>query len=127
MPTEKTREYALLILPHLLACADKRETITYGELARRVDWHHRPLRYALYHVRDEICRPRGLPLITAIVVTRNTGLPDESFLPEGTADLAEDDYRARFEYWRDKVFDCPQWAGLLEELGLQPAEETTEG
>jgi len=119
MPSKKTQEYALLILPHLVACAQQRVTIPYGELAHRVNRHHRPLGYALGYVRDEICRPRDLPLISAIVVNKDTGRPGESFLPEGTFHLTDAEYRKRFECLRDQAFEYSHWDALLQELGLQ--------
>ncbi len=123
MSNEKTQEYALLVLPHLVACARQRMTITYGELARRVNRHHRPLRYALGYVRDEICRPRDLPLISALVVNKETGRPGESFLPEGTLHLTDAEYAARFASLRDQAFAYPHWEVLLQELGLRPAAD----
>ncbi len=117
----KSQRYAMLILPHLVQCAQRRETITYGELARRVDWHHRPLRYSLGHIRDEICRPRGLPLLNSIVVTQD-GTPGESFLPEGTAHLSRMEHWSEARRLQEEVFDYPHWDALLEELGLSPLE-----
>lgn len=117
----KSQRYAMLILPHLVQCAQRRETITYGELARRVDWHHRPLRYSLGYVRDTICRPRNLPLINSIVVTQS-GTPGESFLPEGTDHLSGVEYWTEAQRLQEEVFDYPHWDALLEELELSPLE-----
>jgi hypothetical protein len=117
------REKALLALPILVHRARQRRTITYGELASAINWHHRPLRYALEYIRDDICRPRGLPLITVLVV-RQGGLPGESYLPQGASHPERDaDDRAEWETRRDQVFAYPYWDDLLAELGLQPVVE----
>ena len=117
----KSQRYAMLILPHLVQCAQRRETITFGELARRGDWHQRPLRYSLGYVRDTICRPRNLPLINSIVVTQD-GTPGESFLPEGTAHLSRMEHWTEAQRLQEQVFDYSHWDALLEELELSPLE-----
>jgi hypothetical protein len=121
MATELTIDRAHQALPYLVQCAEHRETITYGELARRIGLpHHRPINLPLYYIRDEICIPRELPLLTAIVVRKDTGLPGGSWLPEGTGHLSEEEYRREYEKYRALVFNCEKWDDLLEELGLPP-------
>jgi hypothetical protein len=124
MTTEYSVENALLALPHLVHYAKMRETITYGQLAKKIDRHWRAARYFLGYIRDEICIPRGLPLITAIVVNQGSGLPGKRWLPEGTGHLTPDEYRQRYEEFRDEVFACDAWDALLQELGLQPISGT---
>lgn len=124
MVTEYTKKNAYLALPHLVHCAQTRKTITYKELAAKIGRHWRASRYFLSYIRDEICIPRGLPLLTAIVVNQNTQLPGESWLPEGTAYLTPEKYRQKYEEVRDEVFACDAWDALLQELGLQPVLRT---
>lgn len=126
MATERTITIGRLALPYLVACAQKRETITYGKLAKLVGSHHRAIRYAIGYIRDEICRARGLPMLTAIVVNQDSHEPGDNFLPEGTAHLSPAEYTHRFEQLRDDVFACQDWDRLLAELDLTPIEKTPE-
>lgn len=121
-----TKEHWPRALPLLVGSAQKRQTITYGDLATRLGVHHRPIRYLLGYIRDQICRPPGLPFITAIVVKGQTRLPGESFLPQGTDDLSKQEYRREFERLRDEVFAYPGWDDLLAELGLEPVTKTSD-
>jgi hypothetical protein len=120
MATDHSIEIAKLALPHLVDAAQKRETLTYGGLGQRIRRHHRTLSYPLGYIRDEICRRRDLPWISAIVVNGNTGLPGDDFLPEGTANLTPAEYREKFEGLRDSVFRYSNWGVLLKELRLTP-------
>ena len=123
MATELTIERAELILPHLVDCAKTRSTITYGELADRIGAHHRSISRPLGHIRDEICIPRGLPLITALVVNKTSRMPGDSWLPEGTGHLTPDQYQREYEKFRDEAFACDAWNALLDELGLPAIRE----
>lgn len=121
--TNNARDNAYRALPHLVYYAHLEETITYGELGRRIGIHPRPVRFLLGYIRDEICRRRGLPLLNVIVVKKSTGLPGESFLPGGTSHLTDEDYRRRFEELRDQVFSYAGWDALLRDLGLAPVND----
>ena len=124
MATQYQIETATLILPHLVRAAQRRETPTYGQLGHLIDRHHRTIPSVLGHIRDDICRANDLPMITAIVVNGDTGLPGESFLPGGTEGLTEVEYERAFEAHRDKVFAYRGWDDLLGELGLTPIKKT---
>ena len=116
MATLLTVHRALLALPHLVQLAESHDTITYGELAQRMRVPNpRTLAWPLWYIRDEICRKRKLPMITAIVVTKGTGLPGAGFLPEGTRHLTKEQIKQRFEEIRDEVFAYPGWQDLLRE------------
>ena len=121
--TNYTIQNAYRALPHLVRCAQLRETITYGELGGRIGIHHRPVRFLLGYIRDEICRQRNLPLLNVIVVNKNTRLPGESFLAGGTSQLTGEEYKQRFEDLRDEVFAYAEWDALLMELGLTPVDD----
>ena len=114
------RDYARLIMPHLVQLARNRETIPYGALANRIGRHHRPIPRALGLIRDEWCSPKGLPLINVSVVNKDTLLPGESFLAEGTSHLTRAQYRHRFEQIREEVFAYRQWDAALGQLELSP-------
>jgi len=121
--TNNARDNAYRALPHLVCCTHLRETVTYGELGRRIGIHHRPVQFLLGYIRDEICLKRDLPLLNVIVVNKYTGLPGKSFLPEGTSHLTEEEYRRRFEELRDEVLAYDGWDTLLTDLGLTPVND----
>ena len=79
------------VFEHLKLLARRMRTESYSEIARAIgldeDREIAPvsLRYPLGFIRDNICRPRGLPWLNAVAVSANTGLPGDSFLPEGVA------------------------------------------
>jgi len=121
--TNNARDNAYRALPHLVYYAHLEETITYGELGKRIGIHHRPVRFLLGYIRDEICLKRDLPLLNVIVVKQDTGLPGVSFLPEDTSHLTAEEYRRRFEDLRDEVFAYAEWDALLRDLGLTPLND----
>lgn len=122
-----TRAKALEAIPFLVSAAEQRETMTYKELGTKIGMHHRPVRYVLGYVRDEILVPRSLPLLNCLVVNADSRIPGESWLPAGEH-LADTDAerKQQFEDFRDLVFDHPDWRSLLDELGLQPAPASNE-
>ena len=93
-PPAKTRE----VFEYLKLCADQMRTVTYGELAKECALAPSGIGYQLGYVRDEICRKRGLPWLSAIAVNTDTRRPGGSFLPEGVA-LGDDGDRL----WRGMV------------------------
>jgi len=114
-------------MPHLVNCAKTRSTITYGELGERIGAHHRAVARPLGYIRDEICIPRGLPLITALVVNKTSRMPGESWLPEGTGHLTPDENQREYEKFRDEAFACDAWDALLGDLGLPPVQVAANG
>lgn len=116
----RTEELARLILPHLIRAAREGQIITYGDLGRCIGSHHRPLRYALGFIRDQLCIPKGLPMLNVLVVNKDTELPGESFLAGGTAHLSDQQYEVRFQEERARVFPHDGWENLLQSLGLKP-------
>lgn len=126
MATELIKDYGNKLLPHLVYAAQHRRTPTYGELSEKIGVHHRVMGHALGYIRDEIIMPRGLPLINAIVVNNGTHLPGESWLPQGTSHLSDEEYKAEFEKFRDRVFSYPGWEDLLKGLGLEPLKPEVE-
>jgi len=126
MATDYTINNARLALPHLVYHAQMHETITYGEISRKINRHWRAARYFLGFIRDNICFKKGLPYISAIVVNAGTRMPGKGFLPKGTEGLSKEEYRQRFEKERDKVFACNKWDDLLKELDLEPIQKTAE-
>lgn len=79
----------------------------------------------LAYIRDELCIPRNLPFLTAIVVQKATGLPGSGWLPNDEAyRLSPAEYELKWGAYRDRVFRCDRWDALLEELGLSPVQKT---
>lgn len=127
MTTKATLKLVPRLLPHLVTCARRGEVITYKNLGAKIGVHYRAVTPCLYYIRDEICHPRGLPLLTAIVVRQDTGLPGGSWLPEGTEHLSDEEYRREYEKYRAQVFACDKWDSLLEDLVLSPSRSEQAG
>lgn len=118
-----SRANARAALPLLTRVAQTRaEPITYGDLAAQLGLHHRAARHFLGCIRDEVCVPNNLPILTALVVNGLTRLPGESFLAEGTRHLRTPSaYRRAFEEHRDSVFQFDGWDEVLRDLDIAPA------
>ncbi len=54
--------------------AHARQTMTYVQLGQLIGYHPRPLRYVLGHVMN-YCASEGLPPLTAVIVSHETGRP----------------------------------------------------
>ena len=93
-PPAKTRE----VFDYLKRCADDMRTVTYGEVAEQTALAAPGLTKQLAYIRDEICRERGLPWLSAIVVNTSTRRPGSAFLPEGVSFGDEGD-----RLWRGMV------------------------
>jgi putative restriction endonuclease len=98
--------------PILVELAPKGATITYGRLAKKIGTHHRPLRYVLGYIRDEICGKRNLPLINVLVVKQG-GLPGYSFLRKSTEHMSKKEYKAEFDQEKAKVIACRRWGEVV--------------
>ena len=93
-PPVKTRE----VFEFLKVCADEMRTVTYGDVAKACGLAPVGTGYQLGYIRDEICRKRGLPWLSAIAVNTDTRRPAESFMPEGVR-MGRDEDRL----WRGMV------------------------
>ncbi len=63
----------------LTNCARENEPITYGELARQLNIHHRAIRFILGVIQD-FCMTNELPPLTILVLNKQTGLPGDGFI-----------------------------------------------
>src|SRR5215472_5890283 len=109
MTTQLTEERAMLILPYLVQAAEARQLITYGELAAKMGIHPRVMAYPLDYIRDEICAPRGLPMITCIVVSQGKLRPEGEWLAGGTSGLSDEENERTFEKRSKEVFAFKRW------------------
>ncbi|WP_169734069.1 HNH endonuclease [Ciceribacter selenitireducens] len=72
----------------LTALAKDKKITTYGEAAREIGIHHRPMRFVLEPIQD-FCIKEDLPRLTSLVVSKTNGLQGSGYLgiPGHTADL----------------------------------------
>lgn len=115
-------DMAAKAIPILIDVAKRRGTITYGELSKRIGLaHHRPLRFVLGYILHEICVPKGLPLLTSIVVKKGSRLPGESFVPEGASSLQATQFQTRAQHEQNRVYGYKDWDSVLRSIGLKEA------
>ena len=70
------------VFNYLKKCAAEERTATYLEIAKKVGLPKpTDVPKRLNHIRDKICRPQGLPWITALAVNARTGLPGPGWFP----------------------------------------------
>jgi len=63
----------------LTNCAKENSTITYGEIAKQLNIHHRAVRFIL-GVIQSFCMENELPPLTILVLNKNSGLPGDGFI-----------------------------------------------
>lgn len=63
----------------LTRCATNKRTISYGELAKELNLHHRAVRFILGVIQD-YCLYNELPPLTILVINQSTGLPGDGFI-----------------------------------------------
>ena len=120
MTTTHIKELGQQALPYLVDRAIKKEKITYGELGRLLGVNpHTVIPHVLGYIRDEICTPRELPYLTALVVNKDDELPGPAFIP-GRNIQSKDERRVIAPIEQGKVYAYNQWYNLLSEMGLQP-------
>jgi putative restriction endonuclease len=100
----------------LADCAGKEAPITYGDLAEKVGFHHRTLRYPLGLIQDH-CLSEKLPPLTSLVVRGGDSLPGSGFIAWDVDDLQAAQKRVF-------AFD---WTGLPNPFGYASGGETAEG
>lgn len=99
---EKTLFRASQCWQILISKANTSSIITYGELAKLMGIHHRPLGYILGYIMY-YCQHNELPPLTSIVVNQDTGVPGEGFTAEEPANVPAQHIQV-FRYdWFDLV------------------------
>jgi hypothetical protein len=107
-------------LPILIGLAQSRKTITYGELANLLAIGTRQVAWVAGYIRDEICKPRNLPLLNCLIVNKTTGFPGESWHGPRIQHLSKRKRIELYERFRDEVFAYADWEKLLNELKIAP-------
>lgn len=115
-------ERAGRLWPVLVVLAKNEMTTTYSDAARSIGIHHRPLRYVLEPIQD-YCIKEGLPRLTALVISKSTGLQGAGFLgrPGNDADLDEVfafDWSSVDNPFSD--LNIAELEGIAEELAVDP-------
>lgn len=67
----------------LVEAARDMRTVTYEELAKEAKIIPLSVGARVEYIRDVFCRPRGLPWLSVIAVSKRTGRPGDKFLPDG--------------------------------------------
>ena len=86
------------VFRHLASVARDMRLVTYGELANEVGLAAVGIGQPLGWIRDEVCRARGLPWLTAIAVAQN-GLPSGAFFPDDSGISLDPENRDDFRVW----------------------------
>ncbi len=110
-------QWAKVVVPHLVAQAKACETITYGELGKKVGYPAFFLGRVLGHIRDEWCRPAGIPEINVLVMSKEDRQPGKSFLAGGTTHLTLAQRRMEFETRKQQVCAYKHWDEFLQRHG----------
>lgn len=94
----------------LIGYAQRRQTITYSELAPMISslsLHHRA---PVFHKMLDLIDEPGSPSLAAIVVRKDTGIPGQGYYVNSGADVGtEAEQRAYWQRRFDEV--CDYWAG----------------
>ena len=101
----------------LVKAAHNMRTVTYGELGTAARLPAISMGARVGYVRDAVCRPRGLPWLSVIAVSKKTGRPGDAFLPEGMS-LDETDLET---WWRAMVLQV--FATDWHDLECKPPHE----
>ncbi|WP_051911557.1 HNH endonuclease [Methylomicrobium agile] len=105
-------ERAARAWPILTSRAEKRTTITYGELGQALGVHHRAIRYVLGVIQD-YCLEEKLPPLTILIVNAS-GKPGSGFI---AFDLNN------FEEGLEKVFDF-DWGAMENPFGFSASGDS---
>jgi hypothetical protein len=95
-------QYAACAWSVLCTCAAEERVITYGELGRSIDLHHRSVRHVLGVIQD-YCLGSQLPPLTILIVNQATRLPGEGFIAWDADDI---------ETGMEQVYSYTNWQVL---------------
>jgi len=133
---------AVAMLPLLVRCAKRGQTVTYGELDREIvrrglghHVHAAAYGHAAGAVGDALVETEEewgtqIPPLNALVVNAQTGIPGSGcdwyllhVLRRPQRGITEHQRRALAEAVREMVFNFDRWDELLTEYGLRPIPE----
>lgn len=141
--TEITYKRALLALPilvqrvlfaRILMVEDdvntvyEKQTMTYKELGKEIDAHHRVVRHPLFCIEKFLSKlskhwNEEIPAIQGIVVNQNDGLPGGSVEYLRDKELDTDAKKKLVIDNFIEVINYPKWTNVLEKLGLQTVQK----
>lgn len=98
------------VFEYVKKCASEKHTVTYGEVGDAVFLMPFDMDAQLDYIRDEICSPRGLPCLSAIVVRKDTRIPGKGFSLDGMT-IDADGFRPRWDYEVQRVF-ATDWKAI---------------
>lgn len=110
---EQVQEIAIKLLKHII---DTNESITYGELSKRLSFEINPRNIErLLGVVSFACKENGLPLVSVMVVNKETQMPGDVFYKAYFPGLKTKDERWRkcFELMK-QVRACKDWDMVLD-------------
>ena len=121
---------ARAIFPILVRQAVAGQKISYGDLGKELNLHHRVLRTPLGCIGDTLLElgeqwQDEIPPIQGLVVNQQTGLPGDNvnFLRHFIGRRPDPRQKeAIVNAVLGEVFSYPKWSDVLEELGLSPPE-----
>ena len=104
---------AKILLNHVISNRGN-PVITYGELASQIasDFNPQNLGRYLGNISD-VCKENGLPLISGIVVNKDTSLPGEGFYDYFYKEKPMSEWENIFEECKLGVMNCTVWKDLL--------------
>lgn len=105
---------AELLLNHVINNLDN-PIITYGELASKISLNFNPqnLSEPLGNISD-LCKENGFPLISGVVVNKDTGLPGEGFYTYFFNERSMREWEDIFRKCLSDVKRCTRWQELLD-------------
>lgn len=103
---------AELLLNHVINNLDN-PVITYGELASKIspDFNPQNLSEPLGNISD-VCKENGLPLISGVVVNKDTGLPGEGFYTYFFNERSMGEWKDIYRKCLSDVKSCTRWQEL---------------
>lgn len=107
---------AEILLNHVISNQSD-PVITYGELALKIDPDYNPQNLGRYLGNlSEVCKENGLPLISGIVVNKDTGLPGDKFYDYFFKERSMSEWINIFEECKLGVMKCTFWQNLLDAI-----------
>jgi putative restriction endonuclease len=99
-------ERAARAWPLLIKSAQKRQIMTYGQLAAQMDLHPRVCRFFLGIIQD-YCKENNIPPLQSLVVNQRTGVPGDGYRATGRDNMGS---------VNEKVFAYP-WERIKNPFG----------